>query len=146
MVDGLDAAVTELHTALVTLTAEGERTRADLAALQTRVATLHANLSTCTPGWARELELELQTKLHQPEQAMHWEHRELDKELAAINTQWEDLRDQVVQLLTPTAPEPAPLPPDLVACLTQVEHILQTKVICLHSELETTHATVVTLR
>ena len=144
MVDGLDAVDTKLCTALALLTAEGERTRADLMALQTRVTTLHAIPNTCTPGWARELEL--QTKLCQLEQAMHQEHRELCKELAASNTQWGDLRDQVTQLLIPTAPEPAPLSPDLVACLTQLEHVLQTKVTHIHSELETTHATAATLR
>ena len=75
VVDGLDAAVTKLLTVLVSLTTEGECTRTDLATLQARVATLHATPSTCTPGWARELELRM--KLHQMEQAMHREHREL---------------------------------------------------------------------
>ena len=116
MVGGLDAAVTELHAALAKLTTEGDCTRTDLATLQTRVAALHDSPGKCTPGWDRELEL--QTKLCQLEQAMHWEHRDLRKELAASNTQREDLRDQVTQLLTPTTPEPATLPPDLVACLT----------------------------
>ena len=140
MVDGLDIAVTKLRAALAKLTIEGDCTSTDLTTLQTRVAALHATHSKCTPSWTRELEL--QTKLHQLEQATHREHRELRKELEASNTQQEDLRDQVAQLLKPTTPEPAPLPPDLVACLTQLECISQTKVTRLHSELETTHATV----
>ena len=50
MVDGLDAAGTELLAALAKLTAEGDHTRTDLATLQTSVAALHAIPSKCTPG------------------------------------------------------------------------------------------------
>ena len=144
MVDGLDDAVTELRAALAKLTAEGDSTCTDLATLQTTVAALHATTNKCTPGWARELDI--QTKLRQLEQAMHREHRELCKELTASNAQREDLRDQVAHLLTPTTLEPAPLPPDLVACLTQLECVLQTKVTRLYSKFETAHTTVATLR